>query len=415
MPGLRSLSRNHDFTVLWVGTTISQLGSSVSALAFPLLGFALTHSAIVTSVVGSLEMAGNLVALLPAGILADRVDRHRIMRWSALLGAVLYAAVVAADLGGALAIWELYVAAFLTGVAAGLFLPAETAAVRAVVAPADLPGALSQNQSRQWIASLLGSPLGGALYGVLRWLPFAADAVSYAVNWLALGTLRTDLAPPPRPASATKAWRDIVDGWRYIFGDPFLRILGVWSPLANLSINAVFYVATLRLIQAGFPGWQIGLSESIVGVLGILGAVMAPALIDRIRTGTLMVIVSWAFVPLMVLIALWNDPWVLAGSAGAGVFVNPAGNAGISAYAQRIVPDGMLGRYSSTMSFTSMSLHPFAPLLAGGALALLGGRPAVFAIMGLCALVAMIPTLSRAIWAIPRPAQWVVPEAVAAV
>lgn len=188
-------------------------------------------------------------------------------------------------------------------------------------------------------------------------------------------------------------------------------MLGIWSPLANLSINAVFYVATLRLIQAGFPGWQIGLSESIIGVLGILGALVAPAMIDRFRTGALMIVVGWSFVPLMVLIALWNNPWVVAASAGAGVFFNPAGNAGVSAYAQRILPDDMIGRYSSTMSFTSMSTHPFAPLLAGGALAVLGGRPAVFAIMGVCALVALIPTLSRVIWAIPRPSEWAVPPA----
>jgi MFS family permease len=408
MTGYRDLARNRDFTVLWTGSTISQLGSSVSQLAFPLAAYALSGSAVVTSIVGALEMAGSLAALLPAGVWADRIDRRRLMRLSALGGALLYATVVAADLAGALTLAHLYAASFLTGAAAGLFAPAESSAVRTVVEPEQLPTALAQNQSRQWIASLLGSPLGGALYGLVRWLPFAADAASYAVNGMLLGRLRTDLSPAPRAADEPRPrlLREVVEGWRYFFGHPFLRVLCVWSPLANLTINAVFYVALLRLVAAGFPGWQIGLSESITGMLGILGALAAPTVIDRLPTGRLAVLAAWSFVPLLFLIAQWNNPWVVAAAGGAGIFVNPISNAGIGAYSQRLMPTEMLGRFSSAMTFTSMSTHPFAPLLAGGALALLGGRTAVYAIMATVALVALVPTLSRVVRSVPRPAEW---------
>jgi MFS family permease len=408
MTGFRDLTRNHDFTVLWIGTTTSQLGSAVSQIAFPLAAYALSGSAVVTSVVAALEMTGNLVTLLPAGAWADRFDRRRLMRLSALGGGLVYATVVAAQLAGVLTLPHLYLAAFLTGAAAGLFAPAETSAVRTVVAPEELPTALAQNQSRQWIASLLGSPLGGALYGLIRWLPFAADAASYAVNWMLLGRLRADLSPGQRALDAPRPrlLAEVVGGWRFLYGHPFFRVLCTWSPLANLTINAVFYVALLRLVAAGFPGWQIGLEEAIVGLLGILGALAAPRVIERLPTGWLTILAAWSFVPLLFLIAQWNNPWVVAAATGAGIFVNPIGNAGIGAYTQRLMPTDMIGRFSSTMSFTSLSTHPLAPLLAGGALALLGGRAAVYTTMAMCALVALIPTSSRAIRSVPRPAIW---------
>ena len=82
---------------------------------------------------------------------------------------------------------------------AGLFGPAEMSAVRTVVPTEQLPTALSQNQARQHVASLVGGPLGGALYGVTRWLPFAVDVVTYAVTWVMLGR------HPQRPVGARAA------------------------------------------------------------------------------------------------------------------------------------------------------------------------------------------------------------------
>ncbi len=71
-------------------------------------------------------------------------------------------------------------------------------AIRAVVPTEDLPTALSQNQAREHVAGLLGGPLGGALYAVARWLPFAVDTVSYAVSCVTLTRIRTDLSATPR-------------------------------------------------------------------------------------------------------------------------------------------------------------------------------------------------------------------------
>jgi predicted MFS family arabinose efflux permease len=405
MTSFGSLARNHDFSVLWVGQTISELGSRVSMFVFPLIAYALTGSTLIAAGAEAAHLLGMALTLLPAGVLADRFDRRRIMRVSAGTGVLLYASLVAADLAGTLTAPHLIAVALLTGAAAGLFSPAELAAVRTVVTDEELPTAMSQNQARLHVAGLIGAPLGGVLYAVTRWLPFAADAVSFAASWLLLGRLRTDLSAPTTTTPRRPA-HDLAEGIRFIASRPFFRVLTVWGALTNLAVNALFFVAVLRLIEGGFPALQIGLVETAAGLCGILGAVVAPWIIERTATGRLTIAVAWSFLPLVVPLAMWNQPAIVAGALAIGMFLNPAGNAGIGSYRVAVTPPELLGRVQATSQFVSMSAMPLAPLLAGGLLSGLGGGPAIAVLGVLTAGVALIPTLSVSVRSVPRPAAW---------
>ena len=375
------LARNHDFTVLWTGATISELGSRMSMFVFPLLAFQLTGSAFVAALAESAHLLGMAAALLPAGVLADRFDRRRLMRLASGSGVLLYVSLVVAAMAGALTMPHLLGVAVLTGAGAGLFAPAEISAVRSVVATDELPTALSQHQARQHVASLVGAPIGGLLYAVTRWLPFAVDAVSYAVSWFMLGRIRTDLSAPEVAGRRPRPRQELVAGLRFIRQHPFLRVHLVWAVLTNLVVNALFFTAVLRLIQGGFPPLQIGLVETAAGVFGVLGALAAPGIIDRFATGHLTIAIAWSLTPLVVPMALVNNPAVVAAALGIGLFLNPAGNAGIGAYRIAVTPDELQGRIQSTTQFLSMSVLPVAPcwpVLLGW----LGGGQAV-AVLGL--------------------------------
>jgi predicted MFS family arabinose efflux permease len=407
MAGIRTLRRNHDFTVLWVGQTISELGSRMSMFVFPLLAYAITGSALWAAAAESAHLLGLVATLLPAGVYADRTDRRRLMRAASASGLVLYLSLVAAALTVGITVGHLLVVAVLTGAGAGLFAPAETSAVRAVVPDEDLAAALSQNQARQHVASLVGGPLGGLLFGLVRWLPFAADAVSYAVSWVLLGRIRTDLSSPGVEDGPPQRLRESLGhGFRFILERPFFRVLLVWSGLVNLLVNALFFVAILRLIQAGFAPVQIGLVETAAGLFGLLGAVAAPWIIEHSRTGALTVTIAWSFVPLVVPMVFWNNPLVVAAALSTGLFLNPAGNAGIGAYRMALTPADLQGRVQSTSQFASMSTMPLSPMIAGALLAGLGGGGAIAALGVLTALAALIPTLSRSVRGVPRPAVW---------
>jgi MFS family permease len=405
MTGFRDLRRNHDFTVLWVGQTVSDLGSAMSVFVFPLLTFAVTGSTLLAGVAGALDLLGTALAVLPGGLLADRIDRRRVMRTASGAGVVLYGSLAVAGALGALTVPHLFAVAVLTGMVNGVFAPAEMSAVRSVVPTEQLPTALSQQQARQHVANLLGGPLGGLLYAVTRWAPFVVDAVSFAFSWVLLGRLRTDLSPVPRTRSTTGR-QELLEGLRFSWRTPFFRTLMLWSMGSNLVVNAVFVAADLRLLQAGFPAWSIGLVGSAAGVCGILGAVVAPRIIQALPTGRLTVLVAWSFAPLTLPLVFWNHPAVVAVALSAGVFLNPAGNAGIGAYKMAVTPPELVGRVQSVGQFLSWSTLPLAPLVGGGLLAVLGGPGSLAVLAALSVLVALVPTLSRSVRAVPRPVEW---------
>lgn len=406
MPGFRTLSHQRDFTVLWVAQTVSELGSRVSMFVFPLLAYAVTGSTLIAGLVEAANLFGVAVALLPAGVLADRLDRRRVMRFASGTGVVLYGSLVVAITLNKLTVAHLVVVALGTGLAAGVFSPAEVSAVRSVVPTELLPTALAQNQARQHVASLVGGPFGGALYGLTRWLPFAADAVSYAVSWLLLGRISADLSAPAHHDTRPRVHIELLEGVRFVLGRPFFRVLLIWAPLLNLTINAITFTAVLRLIQAGYNPVQIGLVETAAGICGILGAIAAPRLVNTLPTGLLAVLVGWSWVPLAVPLMFFNTPVAAALSLSVGIFLNPAGNSGIGAYRLHVTPPELVGRVQAVNQFASYSLMPLYPLLAGLALHKLGGPTTIGLLISLTAAVALIPTLSHPVRSVPRPASW---------
>jgi MFS family permease len=408
MPGYRQLSRNRDFTVLWIGDTVSELGSALSMFAFPLIAYALSGSALTAALVEAAYLGGLCATLLPAGVLADRVDRKRIMLVSSATGCAAYTSLAVAGATRSLTLPHLVVVALVAGVAAGAFNPAQLSAIRSVVATDDLPTALSQNQARQHVASLLGGPLGGALYAVTRWLPFAVDAITFAVACATVSRVRTDLSAPRRRREPLL--QQLGEGFRFIWRRPFFRTLTAWSALTNLVTNAIFFVVLLRMITEGVPAAQIGLVSMAAGLGGVLGAALAPSLIHRMPTGRLTVLIGWMCCLPLVPLTVSSNVWTACASTFFLLLLNPVGNAGISSYRMAVTPAHLQGRIGSTSQFASMSVMPLAPLLGGYLLEHQGGTTAITALVVASALLAVLLTSSRSIRSVPRPSEWAAHE-----
>jgi MFS family permease len=410
MTSYRELARNHDFTILWVGETISELGSTMSLFVFPLLGYHLTGSTAVAALLEGAGLLGMVSTMLPAGLLADRFDRRRLMIAASGTGALLYGSLAVAGALGSLTVPHLAAVALLTGIAQGVFQPAQMAAIRTVVTTDELPTAFSQNQARQHVASLIGGPLGGALYAVRAWAPFAVDAISYCVSCLTLSRIRTDLRPQPREGAPTRPLHQVKEGYRFIRRQPFFRTLMIWAALNNLVINACFFVVMMRLVREGVQPARIGLVSTAAGIGGILGALAAPYVIDRLRTGALTVIVGWMCVLPLIPLMWWSTTWAAGASVFTILLINPAGNAGIGAYRAAMTPDDLQGRVGSALSFVTMAGLPLAPLLGGFLLGAFDGSTAIAGLVAASVLTALIPTFSRSMNSVPRPADWPRPE-----
>lgn len=414
-PESRSLWRNRDFMILWTGETVSTLGSSMSYFVFPLIGYSLTGSATEAALAGTALTLGSVLARLPAGVLVDRWNRRAVMSGANALGAFLYAGLGIAVFLDRLTLVHLVAVALLTGVVASFFHPAEHAALRTVVPARQLPTAFSQNQARQHVAQLVGPPLGGTLYAATRWAPFLFDAVSFAISSLAVLKIRTPLPAPARVSDDASTGlgamrRDIAEGVRFLLSRGFLRALLASASILNFATSALFLVLTLKLLEAGVHPGAIGAVEAIGAVAGLLGAVVAPALIRRLPTGRLAIGMSLVLVVAITPMAFTDNVVVIGLLLGLALFGLPAANAGIMAYMAAITPDRLQGRANAALGFCSSSLTPLGPIVGGGLLALWGGRPAMLAMAALTAL-AVIPMLaSQETRQLSTPDRWQILE-----
>lgn len=193
---MQPLRRNLRFQLFWVGSAASELGSTLTWLAYPLLVLALTGSPGQAGLVGAVELASGMVFALPAGVLVDRWDRRRVLLGTDLVRAATIASVALAIFTDNLTLPHLIAASIVNGAAGALFHPAHAASLRALVPREQLPSAYAQEQTRTHAAGLAGPPLGGLLFAAGRAVPFAVDAVTYLVSFVCVALARV----PRRPA-----------------------------------------------------------------------------------------------------------------------------------------------------------------------------------------------------------------------
>src|SRR5579875_2831260 len=198
---------NRDFQLLWVGEALSDVGSQSSTVAYPLLVLALTGSPAKAGVVGLAKWLPLAIFSLPAGVLADRFNRKRLMIGCDVIRMLGAASVVLALALGRPAFAQIVIVAFLDG---GLFAAAhiaERGALRHVVETEHLQDAVARNEARLYTAGIVGPSLGGLLFAVARALPFAADAVSFLCSTAAVSATRSQFQTaseePHRP------WREL--------------------------------------------------------------------------------------------------------------------------------------------------------------------------------------------------------------
>jgi MFS family permease len=152
------LLRNRDYMLFWSGEALSELGSQTSTVAYPLLVLTLTGSAAKAGVVGLAKWLPLAIFAIPAGALADRVDRKRLMIASDAIRMLGAASIVVALWFGRPAFTQVATVAFLDG---GLFITShicERGALPQLVDPGQVQNAVAQNEARFSATSTPSSP-----------------------------------------------------------------------------------------------------------------------------------------------------------------------------------------------------------------------------------------------------------------
>ncbi len=152
----RSLWLNRDFMLLWSGQMVSNVGTQVSTLAFPLLILALTSSPAQAGFAGALRALPYLIFSLPAGALIDRWDRKLTMILCDTGRALSLASIPVALAIGHLTIIQLYLVSAIEGTLFVFFNIAEAACLPRVVPKEQLPAATAQNMATDGVTELVG-------------------------------------------------------------------------------------------------------------------------------------------------------------------------------------------------------------------------------------------------------------------
>lgn len=373
----RPSHRVSDFNRLWLGQSISQLGSQVTTLALPLtavLYLKATPGQIgLLAAVRAFAFAG---LMLFFGVLVDRRRRRAVMITSDLGRAAVTLAVPMLAWAGTLSMADLYTAAFLLGALLAVFSLAYRAYLPTLVSSEVLLAANSRLQGTESLSDVAGPGLAGLLIQ-LSGAPFAmiADAASFVVSAASVIAIRApEPAVVPRPPSGDgflrTVYSDIRVGLAVIFRHPVLRLVaaasGVFNVFATIMLT-IFLLYAARTARMS-PG-QIGLVFAGFGVGGMIAAAilsraMKAGLGRLLAIGYLIGAVVIAALPLVrgtpaIQTACFSVLFLVAGCA-----IVSANIVEMTIW-QAATPSQLQGRVAAGFYFLTAALTPLAALAAG--------------------------------------------------
>jgi hypothetical protein len=393
------LRRNREFMLLQIGQLLSNVGTQLTAIAYPLLVLAMTGSAAKAGVVVFARTLPLALFALPAGLAADHWSRRRLMIAADGVRVLAIGGLAGAILFDRASFWAVAFVAFVEGGGTALFNAAQPGALRAVVLPRQLPAAAGVQTGRQAAVILAGPPLGGALFGLSRALPFLADAFSYVFSALSLLAMRTPFQEE-READIAPLRSRLSEGFRFLWDQPFLRTTAFLYGLTNFIGPGLLLAIVVIGERQGLSGGEVGALVAAFGACVLLGSFLSPLVRRLLPVRAVLLLEVWTWLGSAVFL-VWPNAYVLTASILPTALAIPSTDSVVNGYRIAMTPDRLLGRVESVRSTVALLIAPLGPLVAGLMLAAVSARAtiAVFAAFGL--VLAVWGTLSPSIRSAP--------------
>ena len=403
------LLRQADFRRLWLSMSVSALGSEVTFLALPLVAILVLHAeALEVAVLGAMPFVAYALFGLPAGVWVDRLARKRVMVVADLGRAAVLLLVPVFSIAGALAMWHLYVIAFVAGALTVFFEIAYQSILPEVVDRDRLTEGNSRLEVSRSASQVVGPGIGGALVGAFGpAIAIIADALSFLGSAAFLIGIHPSRPRAPRSSSGRGLVSEILEGLRFYRQQ---RVL-LSASAAVITLNIGFHMAgAIALIfyvrELGLSPEAIGIAFSIGSIGFLIGAAAGAAVGRRLGVGRTLMLgcgVSAAAWYLLVFatkdngFALLAVVGIIQGLVLPPVFVNNV------SLRQTLTPDELAGRVNATARWMHWTAVPFGQL-AGGVLANLVGLRLTIAIgatIGVLAVVVLLLSPLRTLRAMP--------------
>ncbi|WP_236791030.1 MFS transporter [Amycolatopsis sp. GM8] len=368
---LPEVLRNKDFDLYWAGVILSQIGTRGAVAANLFQVYVLTGSTAQVGLVGLAQVVA-LVVLSPlGGVVADRMDRRRLLQWTQGIALVVSAALAAVTIAGIATAWMVVVSALLATAAATFDQPARQALIPALVPKDRLVDAFALLNPSRELAVLVGPALAGVF--IAAWgagSVYVFDAVTYAALVGTLMMIRTPPLIPDKPHAGV--WESLREGTAYVVRRPL-----IWQLMA-LDLSATIFGAyrvllpalTLDVLHAGATGY--GLMSAAPSAGALLGSALVFKLVRSRRSGVI-ALVSTAIYGLVIVgfvhMTSFGPALVLAALLGvADALATTVRHAAV----QVETPDGLRGRVSAIYQMASRGGPALGDTVIGAAASALG-------------------------------------------
>jgi MFS family permease len=363
--GIRAL-RHHDFRWFWGGNFLSNIGTWMQnvAMGWLVLKLATRNPAFWLGVVGFASSAPMLAFSLLGGVIADRIDRRKMMlvaQSAMMIFAFILWALTALEW---MTLPLLVALSFTTGIAMALSNPSYQALVPQLVPREDLANAIALNSAQWNMSRVVGPTLGGF---AMAWFGIQGNFLLNALSFVAVLVALTRISYPPLYAAEKNTmWEDLKEGLRYVYERKDMFTLLAMTAVA--SILVIPYITFVPL----FAKHILHLDERGFGLLmaanggGAFMAAVTLAFTHRVKHGGRLVFrASLAFCACVGLFALSRNTWLSALMlVGAGYFVVLM-IATVNVLLQHLSDDKMRGRVMSIYAAACLGFAPLGSLMAG--------------------------------------------------
>jgi MFS family permease len=358
------LKKYPDFRNLWASGLISYLGSMVTYVAIPFQIKELTNSYIAVGIVGAIEIIPLILFGLYGGVLADYVDRKKMVWATEAAALVLSGILLLNSLSSEPKVWVIYVMAGLFASVDGLQRPSADAILPRIVGHKDLPAASALMSLRWQMGVIIGPTIGGIVISTISISAgYGFDVFTFFVSLLFLARVGS---VPANPEAEKPSLRGLLDGIKYAFSRQDLT--GTYL----IDLAAMFFAMPTALYpfwadQLGAP-WALGFLYAAVTV-GSVVVTLTSGWIKTYRFHGRAII--WAAIG-------WGAAIALAGISNSLIlvllFLAIAGGADmISALFRgtiwnQTIPDNLRGRLAG-IELLSYSIGPLAGQLRAASMA----------------------------------------------
>ena len=370
-----TLLRQPGFLKLWIGQSVSVIGSQISGLAFPVLAVTYLHAnELEMGLLNAADTSAFLVFGLLAGALVDRWVKRKVMLVADLVRMFAVAIIPVLWMLGVLNIYHLIVIGAILSIAT-VFFDVSYQSYIPILLPKEYIGVGNARlETSSQISGIAGPGIVGALLNIFKApVLLIFDAASFFISAVSLWFIKDREVPKPKE-DRKPLKTEIAEGLKFVWNQKLLRAISFTTSTSNLFgtvVGTMFALYLLSPKNLNLSVASFGILMSIGSIGGLIGATVTPRLIKLVGEGPLVVWSAVLMGSVQFLIPLaWYIPreWslvLLAVQAFLTSFFALTYNITQVTARQRLCPEHLLGRMNASIRFMVWGSMPIGALISG--------------------------------------------------